>query len=748
MDLLNLDDASLIKYCIDNPSNVICRDENFWKTRLFKKYGITDDIKLSDKTWRNFYLSIVKILDETGNIDDAIEVAFRNQDFELVEFLRRINSDPGIDLSGMNLSIKPGDDFYSYANGKWNLKNEIPEDKVAISTYEILRTTNEKRVINIIDDVVNNKVENNKIKSVDTDKIKNAYESFMNEELIEKMDYLPIKPYMHEILQVKTHDEIATLMGQHRVKHFATIYFLNIFVDSEDPTSYSIKIYSPSLGLPNRDYYLDAKFNDQKLAYKKYIVQMLSFVLTNTNEELLNTATEIIKLETQIAEATWTIAQLRNPDKQYNPMSLDELYKLVPQFNWTSYFIGAGLNLNNKFIVTTLDSFQRYGEIFANADIEILKMWQLFFLIDNSSPYLSKRFVDENFQFHGKLLTGQSKQPARWKKSVSYLNEVLGKAIGRIYVEKYFSAKGKEEAKKMVANIFSAFDIRLRKLEWMSEKTKHKALLKLSKMTAKVGYPDKWNEYDYVIKNDDLYGNVLRYSAFIWQDSILKLKQKVDKDDWGFGTSNNPQTVNAFYVALHNEIIVPAGILQKPFFDPYVDPAANYGAIGAVIGHEITHGFDDKGSKYNGDGKLENWWTVEDREKFSQRIKVLGDQFSKYEPLPGIFINSQLTMGENIADLGGILVALDAYRKREGERKHDIIVGFTGEQRVFLAWAQYRRGKRRPEFLAQFLIKDIHSPHNYRINGIVKNIDEWYKIFNVTEDNLLFIPPSERAHIW
>ena len=741
--MLNLDDASLINYCINNPSNVTCKDENFWKNRLHKKYGNLADINLSNRTWRNFYLSLVKILDGTGNIENAIEVASNNQDFDLVEFLRRINSDPGIDLSGMNLSIRPGDDFYSYANGKWDLKNEIPEDKVAISTYEILRNTNEKRVIDIIDDVVKNK-----IKSPDSNKIKNAYESFMNEELIEKLDYLPIKPYIQEILTVKTHDEMATLMGQHQVKHFASIFLLNIFVDSKDPTSYSIKMYSPSLGLPNRDYYLDAKFNDQKLAYKKYIIQMLSFVLGN-DKSLDNIASEIIKFETKIAEATWTNAQLRNPDKQYNPMSLDELYKLVPHFNWTNYFTSAGLNLNNKFIVTTLDSFQKYGEIFANTDIEVLKMWQLFFLIDNSSPYLSKKFVEENFQFHGKLLTGQFKQPARWKKAVSYLNQVLGKAIGRIYVEKYFSAKGKQEAKKMVANIFSAFAVRLRNLEWMSNETKHKALLKLSKMTAKVGYPDKWNEYDYVIKSHDLYGNVLRYSVFIWQNSILKLGQKVDKDDWGFGTSNNPQTVNAFYVALHNEIIVPAGILQKPFFDPNVDPAANYGAIGAVIGHEITHGFDDKGSKYNGDGKLENWWTVEDREKFSERIKVLGDQFSKYEPLPGIFINSQLTMGENIADLGGILVAFDAYRKREGERKtEDIIVGFTGEQRVFLAWAQYRRGKRRPEFLAQFLVKDIHSPHNYRINGIVKNVDEWYKIFHVAQDDLLFIPPSERAHIW
>ncbi len=448
---------------------------------------------------------------------------------------------------------------------------------------------------------------------------------------------------------------------------------------------------------------------------------------------------------TRLADASWTRAQQRDPDKAYNPVTIAELKALAPGFDWDAFLGSSGLPKIERTIVTMNTAFPKYGTVFASTPLPILKAWFAFRLIDRFSALLSNRFVHAQFEFLSNTLAGQLKQRARWKRAVAFTNDVLGQSVGRAYVARYFPPTAKVKIDAMVAEIRKAMEKRITKLNWMSDATKQKALEKLSQFTVKIGYPAKWRDYrTYKISPTDLVGNRLRAIAFRWHRQVARLFQPVDHEEWDV----TPQTVSAYYFAANNEMIFTAAILQPPFFDPDADPAINYGGIGGAIGHEISHGFDDQGRKFNGKGILTDWWTVQDSDRFKTQAARLGAQYFAFEPLPGAHVNGDLTMGENIGDMGGLSLALDAYRASLKGHPAPVIDGFTGDQRVFLGWAQIYRQKLNDDILRQRVVADPHSPPQYRVNGTIRNIDGWYSAFDIKPGDPLYIAPENRVRIW
>jgi putative endopeptidase len=418
---------------------------------------------------------------------------------------------------------------------------------------------------------------------------------------------------------------------------------------------------------------------------------------------------------------------------------------MTPGFDWNRYLAAANLGGVSRVVVTTNTAFPTFGKIYAETPLETLKAWQAFHLADGAAPYLSKPFADASYEFHGKTLGGQPEQQPRWKRAVAFTNEAVGESVGRVYVARYFPPASKAKMDALVGDIHTALQARIEKLPWMGEETKAKALEKLSKFTVKIGYPARWRDYSKLtLKRDDLYGNVIRAGAFEWDREVTRLNQPVDKGEWGM----TPQTVNAYYNYANNEVVFPAAILQAPFFDPDADAAINYGGIGAVIGHEISHGFDDQGRKSDGDGMLRDWWTTADADKFKVQADRLGAQYSAFEPLPGAHVIGALTMGENIGDLGGLSLALDAYHASLKGKPAPAIEGLTGDQRVFLGWAQVWRDKIREDALRQRLVTDPHSPAVYRVNGAIRNIDGWYAAYDVKPGDKLYVAPDQRVRIW
>jgi len=456
-------------------------------------------------------------------------------------------------------------------------------------------------------------------------------------------------------------------------------------------------------------------------------------------------AKEIVAFETRLAEASWERSELRDRVKTYNLMSPAELTALAPGFDFTGLLGGRGLAKVDRLIVSDQSAFPKKAAIFAATPIETLKAWAAFGLASASSPFLTKAFVDASFDFNSKTLAGQPEPLARWKRAVMSTNEALGEAVGQVYVARYFPAESRRQMLGLVNNIKTVLAARINKLDWMGEATKKAAQEKLAKLTVKIGYPDEFRDYSaLVVKPDDLYGNVTRAIQFGWQRELDRLDQPVDRKEWGMP----PQKVNAYYNATLSEIVFPAAILQPPFFDPKADPAVNYGGIGGVIGHEISHGFDDQGRKSNGDGVLQDWWTSEDAEHFNQRAERLGAQYDSIEVLPGEFINGKLTMGENIGDMGGLNLALDAYQASLNGKPAPVLDGVTGVQRVFLSWAQIWRQKIREEALRKQIHTDPHSPALARVNGVVRNIDAWYEAFDIKPGDKLYVKPEDRVKIW
>lgn len=644
----------------------------------------------------------------------------------------------GFDTTGMDPSIKPGDDFYGYANGKWAARTEIPSDLTRYGNFDKLSVLSEARVHEIAIEAAQGKLTDK-----DGAKIGAAYASFMNEALADKLGAKPIQPELARIKAVKTKADLTHLMAKANATGFDTVFPVGITIDSKDPKHYAVLAANGGLGLPDRDYYLQASFAPQKAKYQAYVAQLLTLAGWRKPAD---SAKAVVDFETQLAEVSWTRVQRRDPNKTYNPMTPAELDALAPGIGWAKYLAEGGLPANlNRVVVTTNTAFPKVAKIYADAPLDTLKAWQAFHVADNAAPYLSKPFVDAHYEFRSKTLAGQPEQQPRWKRAVAFTDQAVGESVGRVYVARWFPPSSKAKMDALVGDIHTALHARIEKLAWMGDDTRAKALEKLSKFTVKIGYPAKWRDYAALtLSPDDLYGNHQRIGAFRWRRELARLGGPVDKSEWGM----TPQTVNAYYNPVNNEIVFPAAILAPPFFDPDADPAINYGGIGGVIGHETSHGFDDQGRQFAGDGMLTDWWSAADAAKFKTQTDRLDAQYSAFSPLPNEHVIGQLTMGENIGDMGGLSLALDAYHASLHGKPAPIIDGLTGDQRVFLGWAQVWRQKIRDEALRQRLHTDPHSPALYRVNGTIRNIDGWYAAFGVDPGQKLYVAPDQRVRIW
>jgi putative endopeptidase len=564
----------------------------------------------------------------------------------------------------------------------------------------------------------------------------------MDQATVDGLGARPLAADLAAIRAAATPGEIARLMGRAHRGFGGSFFAGDVGVDAKDPAHYGLYLGQAGLGLPDRDYYLKDAFAPQKAAYEVYVAQMLRLGGWADPDA---GAKAIVALETEIAQASWSRAERRDRDKTYNPVPAAQLADFAPGFDWKAFLDGAGLGRVDRVIVQEKTAIPQIAAIFARTPIATLQAWAAFNLIDQAAPFLSDPFVQAQFAFRQKTLQGQPELQPRWKRGVQLVDGQMGEALGKLYVAAYFPPHEKATVEALVADLRTALGGRIRRLEWMSPETKAKALEKLAKLNVKIGYPDKWRDYAGLeIRDGDLYGNVGRAIAFDWDYHARRWGKPVDRQEWEM----TPPTVNAYYEPTKNEIVFPAAILQPPFFDPKADPAVNYGGIGGVIGHEITHGFDDQGRKSDGDGRLADWWTPQDAARFTAEAAKLGKQYAAFEPLPGAHINPDLTMGENIADLGGLLLALDAYHASLKGRPAPVIDGLSGDQRVLLGWAQVWRGKIRDDRLRQMLVTDPHSPNTARVNIPVRNVDAFYRAFAVKPGQAMYVAPAARAHIW
>ncbi len=645
----------------------------------------------------------------------------------------------GFDLTGMDKRVKPGDDWYRFVNGAWNDRTQIPADRSSFGAFAVLRDLSETRLRSLISGY----------SATDTahpDRMKAAilYSGFMDEAAAEKLDAQPLAERLAPVKAAASKDDLAKLMGASVGGFGGSFFGVGVSDDAKNPDVYALYLRQSGLGLGDRDLYLDAKFAPQVARYQQYVAQLLGMAGWADADAA---AAKVVAMETQIAKAHWTRAQSRDRDKTYNPTGIAELKAAAPGFAWDSFWAAAGLGKADRVIVAQNTAIPAIAKVFADTDLDTLKAWQAFRTADDIAPLLSKRFVDAQFEFRSKFLNGQPQQRERWKRGVAFVERGVGEGVGRDYVALYFPPASKAKMDTLVANLRVALAGRINNLAWMSPATKEQAQAKLKGFTVKIGYPDKWRDYSALeVKAGDLVGNAERVGRFEWDYRRNRLGGQVDKAEWGM----TPQTVNAYYNSVKNEIVFPAAILQAPFFDPQADDAINYGGIGGVIGHEISHGFDDQGRKSDGNGVLRDWWTAEDAAKFEAQASRLGAQYEAYtfEGLPGVHINGRASMGENIGDLGGVLIALDAYHQSLGGKKAKLLDGYTGDQRFFLGWGQVWRTLFRTEALRQQLVSDPHSPGQIRAVNPLRNVDAWYSAWKITPDQKQYVAPADRVRIW
>ena len=643
----------------------------------------------------------------------------------------------GFDLAGRDTSVVPGADFFRYANGSYLKTLKIPADRTRYGSFDALSELSQNRVRAVLVEASGNPAATG-----DETKIGAAYKAFMDEGRIEALDAKPLARDLGEIRAADTREKIAALMGRANQGYFGGFFGLAEQPDAKSPAKYAIYVGQSGLGLPDRDYYLKPSFAPQKAKYQAYVAQMLTMAGWPAAEAR---AAEIVALESRIAEASWTKVEERDPVKSYNPMTTADLAALAPGFPWRPFLEQANLRDLTTLVVGEKSAFPKIAAIFAETPVATLQAWEAFTVTDAAAPFLSHRFADAHFEFRNKTLAGQLEQKPRWKRAVASIDNGMGEAVGRVYVAKYFTPEAKAKMEALIGDLKVALAARIQRLDWMTPPTKAKALEKLSLLTVKVGYPVKWRDYSALTMSpDDLYGDVERAQVFEWAREVRRLRDPVDRTEWDM----TPQTVNAYYNPLQNEIVFPAAILQPPFFDEQADMAVNFGGVGGVIGHEMTHGFDDEGRQFDGHGVLTDWWSAEDAAKFTAQTKRLGGQYDTFEPVTGAHVNGDLTMGENIADLGGLLLALDAYHVSLGGKPAPVIDGVTGDQRVFLGWAQVWRSLGRDDDTRKRLVTDPHSPPEDRVNGVVHNIDAWYAAFNVKPGDALYVAPEQRVRIW
>ena len=643
----------------------------------------------------------------------------------------------GFDLAGRDTSAAPGQDFFQYANGTYEKTMAIPADRVSYGAFDALSELSQARLHVLLD-----KTAADPGATGEQGKVGALYRSFMDETKVDALGSRPMATELTAIKAEKTLADVAHTMGRSQRTFGGSVFAASVQVDGKDPGHYAVYLNQAGLNLPDRDYYLETGFAEKKARYEAYVAQMLK--LAGWVNPAAN-AKAIVAMETEIAKVSWTKTEQRDDDKMYNAYGTAKLPSLAPGFDWTAFMAGAGLGKATQVVAQENTAFPKIAAIYARTPLATLKAWQAFSLADQAGPYLAKSFIDTRFAFRGTVLNGQPAQRPRWKRGVQLVDGQIGEALGKIYVDAYFPAQSKTKMLALVGDIRTAMKGRIEHLDWMSQPTKTKALEKLAAFTVKIGYPDKWRDYSgLTIKADDLYCNVNRASTFDWDFRVGRLGGPVDRSEWGM----TPPTINAYYNPTGNEIVFPAAILQPPFFDPDGDMAINYGGIGGTIGHEMTHGFDDQGRRYDGTGKLTDWWTAADAAKFEVQAKKLGAQYGAFEVLPGAKINGELTMGENIADLGGLLLALDAYHASLHGQPAPIVDGLTGDQRVFLGWAQVWRGKTRDDALRAQLVSDPHSPVKARVDVPTRNIDTFYTAFGLKAGDGMYLAPADRVRIW
>ena len=656
----------------------------------------------------------------------------------------------GFDLSAIDPSTKPGDDFFQYANGKYLDRSVIPADRPTVSRRFEMTDRMEANVHQLLQEAASGVGDQ---PSDVRGKAGAFYASYMDAPQIERIGLAAIAPELDAIRSASTPSELAALMGQSSFGFYPAIVGPAIDVDVKSTDRYAVYLNQSGLGMPDRDYYLEAQFAPPRQAYLDYATRLLTLIGW---QDPAGAAARAMAFETELAKDSWDKAKLRDPTIQYNPNSPAELATLAPGVDWTALLAAAKLGDHDRFIVGQPDAFTRLAATYGATPLDTLKAWMAFRTADAAAPYLPDAFADARFAFRGKTLLGQAEIPVRWKRGMLAVaggdcgadpGSCFGSfnwGVGQLYSERYFPAETKQQIQALVKDIMTAYHKRIEHLDWMGPATRAEALKKLDTYVVKVGYPDSPRDYSsLVIRRDDLVGNVRRSAAADWQFYVDRSKGAVDKGDWGM----TPQTNDAYNGSLR-DIVFPAGILQAPIFDANADPAYNYGAIGGVIGHELTHGFDDQGRTIDAAGALRDWWTPRDAAEFKRRAKILGDQYARFEPVPGVHIKPELTMGENIADLGGLTLGLDAYHESLHGAKAPVVDGFTGDQRVFLGWAQAWAGKMTPEAIRNLTTSDPHSYRKYRVNGVVRNIDAWYSAFGIKPGDAMYIPPEKRARIW
>jgi putative endopeptidase len=647
---------------------------------------------------------------------------------------------PAIDFSTFDESIRIQDDLFRHVNGSWLNTTEIPADKPLTGAFMDLRDKAEAAVRDIITTLEGGEP------GSDEARIADLYASFMDEKAAEKAGSAPIMPLLASIDAVETVPDLMRLVGGFARQAVAGLVGLQAEPDPGDPNRYVMFVGQGGLGLPDEEYYRLDEYAEIRSQYLAHIAA--SFALADIEDAEVQ-AQQVFDLETEIAATHWDKVKCRDLRLMYNLMSLDEFTASCPGLHWREFLAGGDIaeSKMGELVAMQPSFFADVSALLTDDQLTAWRAWARWRVINSLSPYLSSDFVNENFRFYGTVLSGTPELRERWKRGVALVENSVGEAVGKIYVERYFSPTAKERMDQLVGNLIEAYRRSITDLDWMTEETKESALAKLAKFRSHIGYPTKWRDYSsLVITCDGLIGNVMRVANFEVNRALNKIGQPVDREEWLM----TPQTVNAYYHPLKNEIVFPAAILQPPFFNEYADDAVNYGGIGAVIGHEIGHGFDDQGSTCDGDGMLRNWWTDKDREAFEERTRALIDQYNALEPVqaPGHRVNGQLTIGENIGDLGGLSIAFKAYQIAHDQDPEPAVDGYTPEQRLFLSWAAVWQAKVRTEMLLQRMATDPHSPAEFRCNQIVRNLPEFYLAYDVAESDALWLDQDQRVKIW
>ncbi len=650
---------------------------------------------------------------------------------------------PGLDKAELNHSIRPQDDLFRHVNGLWLENTSIPEDQAVYGSFMILRDDSELAVKEVLEDAAANP------RPGVAQQIGDLYASFLDEDRIEKLGAQPLEDGLDRIASVSNRSEFFRLLGALEREGVPGIWGSYVDNDAGNPERYLVHMYQGGIGLPDKDYYTDEKYEDIRTEYVPHISRMLMLAGWSATDAI-DAAQAIYALESKIATHHWSRVESRDAEKTYNLKDLAGLKSLNKKILWDEYLAGAELknSLLDWNVVMMPSFFEGIEELLSDDHLETWKLWLSWVLVRSYAPYLSSGFVEERFAFYGTKLTGQPVNRPRWKRAVGLVEGSLGEAVGQIYVEKHFPASSKKKMEVLVGHLIEAYRQSITNLDWMTEETKVKALEKLSKFTPKIGYPDKWKDYSAIqISREDLVGNVRRVSSWEFDYHANKIGAPIDRDEWHM----TPQTVNAYYNPGLNEIVFPAAILQPPFFSPEADDAINFGGIGGVIGHEIGHGFDDQGSKYDGDGKLVSWWTEADRKAFEERTRSLIDQYNELSPTElddSHKVNGELTIGENIGDLGGLGIGWKAYLLSLKGKEPPVIDGMTAAERFLMSWAQCWRGKSRDEIAIQRLATDPHSPAEFRCNQVVKNLDLFHETFATSESDALWLDPEKRVVIW